>query len=173
MQRVRCLVFRFKARVKGSPWLRFRCRLTDIQTMKAFSIFHRANEHELASSLLSSRFEVRPPSLRHAPSSVWQRLMFWLVAPAPHEASPPLNRLPGVQREFLTALADIDTTTCDDIARRIKQAHSLRELWHLRMETYNLIATHHCEWEAALRLSKLNRHFPTRAPRSGFTPLAA
>jgi hypothetical protein len=116
---------------------------------------------------------VRPPSLRHAPSSLWQRLMFWLVAPAPHEASPPLNRLPGVQREFMMALADIDPAVRGDLAKRIALARSLRELWHMRMDTYNLIAQQHCEWEAALRLAKLNRHFPTRAPRSGFTPLMA
>ncbi len=98
--------------------------------------------------------------------------MFWLVAPAPHEASPPLNRLPGVQREFKAALADISQAKHSELTRRIGQAHSLRELWHMRMETYNLIALHHSECEAALRLAKLNRHFPTRTPRPGLVPLA-
>ncbi len=45
-------------------------------------------------SLRSTRLEVRPPSLRHAPSSFWQRVVFWIMAPEPMDAAPPLNRLP-------------------------------------------------------------------------------
>ena len=50
-------------------------------------------------------------------------------------------------------------------------AHSLRDLWHLRAELYHVLALNHDQREAEQRLTQLNRHFPTRAPRSGFVPL--
>lgn len=112
-----------------------------------------------------SRIEVRPPSLRHAPTPILQRVLFWLIAPSPQEASPPLNRLPGVQREFLLALSDLSGEARDTLHARIARARSLRELWHMRLDVYNLIAVVRSEYIAAERLARLNRHFPTRAPR--------
>ena len=53
--------------------------------------------------------------------------------------------------------------------RTSAQAHdarSLRELWHLRAEVYNAVAIQFNQYEAEQRLSRLNRHFPTRAPRA-------
>lgn len=115
------------------------------------------------------RLEVRPPSLRHAPASGWQRLMFWLLAPAPQDAAPPLNRLPGVRTEFLQALADIDDGDAEALRWRIHRAASLRELWHLRSEVFSAVGRAHSEALAEQRLTQLNRHFPTRAPRSQFS----
>jgi hypothetical protein len=120
-----------------------------------------------------SRIEVKPPSLRHRPAaSSWGSLMFWLTAPAPADTSPPLNRLPLVQMEFRDAIADIDADDATDLVYRISHAHSLRELWHLRTSVHQLIAQYHSEADAERRLAELNRHFPTRAPRSGFVPLS-
>ena len=99
--------------------------------------------------------------------------MFWLIAPAPQDAAPPLNRLPVVQDDFQQALADVDEAKAYPLSCRIAQARSLRELWLLRTDIYTLIAQQRSELEAAQRLSRLNRHFPTRAPRSGFAPLAS
>lgn len=117
------------------------------------------------------RAECRPPSLCHAPDSAWQRLMFWLLAPAPHDASPPLNRLPGVRTEFLAALADVDTEDAEQLRLRIRNACSLRDLWHTRAELFRQLGVRHSEFEAEQRLLLLNRHFPTRAPRSQFAAL--
>jgi hypothetical protein len=120
----------------------------------------------------SLRVEVQPPSLRCAPSGgLWQRLLFWLMAPAPHHASPPLNRLPNVRIEFLATLTDIDSDDADTLRRRINDARSLRELWHLRAEVFRLVGTWHSQHQAQERVSLLNRHFPTRAPRSQFAML--
>lgn len=124
------------------------------------------------SAPLSSRIEVCPPSLRHAPGgSAWQRFMFWLMAPAPSEASAPLNRLPAVRNDFLQCLADVDATLAQPVQTRIDVARSLRDLWHLRAEIYRLVALAHSQTEAERRVASLNRHFPTRAPRSQFAPL--
>ena len=54
---------------------------------------------------------------------------------------------------------------------RVQQAHSLRELWHLRSDVYNTVALAHSQGEAEARLLLINQHFPTRAPRSQFAPL--
>jgi hypothetical protein len=117
------------------------------------------------------RVEVRPPSLRHKPTSAWQRLVFWLLAPAPMDAAPPLNRLPAVRAEFVACLHDLPPETTAALAERIDRARSLRDLWHLRSEVYRAVGVHHSQGEAEIRLTRLNRHFPTRAPRSGFAPL--
>jgi hypothetical protein len=117
------------------------------------------------------RVEVRPPSLRHVPSSAWQRALFWLMAPAPQDAAPPLNRLPLVRTEFLGTLADVDSEGAAALRWRIHNAHSLRELWHLRADVFSVVGVAHSEALAEERVTLLNRHFPTRAPRSQFAPI--
>ena len=119
----------------------------------------------------SLRMDCSPPSLRHAPASAWQRLMSWLLAPAPQDAAPPLNRLPSVRNEFMAALADIPTDDADRLRVRIHEARSLRELWHARAEVFRLVGITYSQGEAEQRLLLINRHFPTRAPRSQFAAL--
>jgi hypothetical protein len=127
--------------------------------------------HGASDAPTSLRFEVRPPSLRHAPDSFWQRLWFWLAAPAPGQISPPIGRLPRVREDFITALHDLEGDDAGMLRRRIQHSHSLRELWHLRADVFRNVATQRSQAEAVERLAGLNRHFPTRAPRSGFAPL--
>jgi hypothetical protein len=120
----------------------------------------------------SLRTEVVPPSLRCAPDGgAWQRLMFWLLAPAPHEAAPPPSRLPKVRMDFLATLADIEGPEADELRQRIEDTRTLRELWHLRAELFRLVGVAHSQWQAEQRLDLLNCHFPTRAPRSQFAVL--
>lgn len=122
-------------------------------------------------SSLSHRQEVCPPSLRHAPSSWTQRLWFWLAAPDVRDVAPPIDRLPAVRREFQSALYDVPADAADDLLHRIQFARSLRELWHLRSDVYRLVAIHQSQAHAEARLAALNRHFPSRAPRTGLMPL--
>jgi hypothetical protein len=117
------------------------------------------------------RVECAPPSLQHLPGGLWQRLMFWLLAPAPGDASPPLNRLPAVRTDFLAALADVPGDEAEDTRWALQHARSLRELWHLRTDVFRLVAVATSQAEAEQRLLLLNRHFPTRAPRSQFGAL--
>ena len=85
----------------------------------------------------------------------------WLPAPAR-----PVNRLALVKSEFRDTLSDLHTTPTQLLQERIERARSLREMWHLRSCVYNAVATSLTQSEAENRLSRLNRHFPTRAPRS-------
>lgn len=120
----------------------------------------------------SQRVEVCPPSLRCAPDgSAWQRVMYWLLAPAPQDSAPPVNRLPAVRTDFLATLSDIDGAEVDELRRRINDCRSLRELWHVRAELFRVVGVAHSQSQAEERVTLLNRHFPTRAPRSQFATL--
>ncbi len=80
-------------------------------------------------------------------------------------ASDPLGT---VRAEFLQSLEDIRTQQVGMLQQRVHIARSLHELWHLRPEVFKLVALRFSQDEAECRLDRLNRHFPTRAPRSGF-----
>lgn len=146
--------------------------MSDITIMKALRLFtaSRSSTHPTLPAL-NSRVEVCPPSLRHAPTGTWQRLKFWLLAPAPHEAAPPLTRLPAVREDFLVAIADVCAQDRQSLERDIHGTRSLRELWHLRAAVYRVVAVAHSQSEAERRVALLNQHFPTRAPRSGLAAL--
>lgn len=77
----------------------------------------------------------------------------------------------GVRAEFIQALSGVRTPQAGLLEQRIGIARSLHELWHLRPEVFKLVALHFSQCEAQRRLDQLNRHFPTRAPRSGFGAL--
>ena len=139
--------------------------------MIATTLLQRWGRRSANAAPSSLRMEVCPPSLRQAPDSGWQRLMFWLLAPSPQEAAPPRGRLPEVRLEFMAVLADIDGEDADTMRGRIGATHSLRELWHLRAEIYRLVGVAHRQSEAETRVALLNRHFPTRAPKSQFGSL--
>jgi hypothetical protein len=87
------------------------------------------------------------------------------------DAAPPLNRLPLVRTEFLATLQDVASEGAAALRGRIHQAHSLRELWHLRSDVYSVLGRAHSQALAEERVSQLNRHFPTRAPRSQLAAL--
>jgi hypothetical protein len=120
----------------------------------------------------AARPGVNPPSLRQAPVSRWQQAMFWLLAPAPQDAAPPMSRLGVVRDEFHECVLDLTAVPeAGQLVRRIDAACTLREFWHLRAEVYRLVALQFSQAEAETRLARMNRHFPTRSPRSGFVPL--
>ena len=148
--------------------LRFATHLADISGMTALSLLHRWNRRSTLAEPSSLRMEVCPPSLRQAPDSGWQRMMFWLMAPSPQDAAPPACRLPAVRREFMATVADIDCEDADRLRSRIRDTHSLRELWHLRADIYRVVGVAHRQSEAENRVALLNCHFATRAPRSQF-----
>jgi hypothetical protein len=147
--------------------------VSDITAMRSLSFFHRRGFRSTLSDPSSLRVEVCPPSLRHAPASPWQRLICWLIAPAPQNCAPPLSRLPAVRDHFLHRLADVDVDGTQSLRLRVDSARSLRDLWHLRSEVYRLVALQFSQAEAEHRLAALNQHFPTRAPRSGFAALTS
>ena len=118
------------------------------------------------------RLQVCPPSLHRALPAWWP---LWLVAlrralPQPG-ASRADDRLRAARTDFLGVLADLRGDAIVVLRARIRCSHSMRELWHLRGALFNLLCTSLSESLANERLELLNRHFPTRAPRSGFASL--
>lgn len=142
-----------------------------MRTQTTFTTRRAPAHHALAEGPSSLRLETCPPSLRQAPESLLSRLWFWLAAPAPMQSTGPVSRLPAVRADFRAALFDLPPDGAAELMRRIELTRSLRELWHLRTDVYRLVALAHSQAEAEVRLARLNQHFPTRAPRSGFAPL--
>ena len=73
-----------------------------------------------------------------------------------------------VRADFLQVIADLDGDDAALLSQQIRSARSPRELWHLRSAVFGLLAVQRSQSEATQRVAALNRHFPTRAPRSGF-----
>jgi hypothetical protein len=139
--------------------------------MSPLRLFRQPLRPAAAMPLGTTRMAVCPPaltlSLPEAPAR-WRRWLPWASAAA---AAYPVGSLPAARSEFDAALADIATQHAEFLRHRIGRTRSMRELWHLRLEIFGLIAVQHSEAEAAQRLALLNRHFPSRAPGSGFMPL--
>lgn len=81
--------------------------------------------------------------------------------------------MPQIKQEFADSVCDLATPQGADLLDRIHFARSMHELWHLRADIFSQVAVHHSQEEAEERLSWLNRHFPTRSPRSGFGALTS
>jgi hypothetical protein len=129
-------------------------------------------------SVVPTRVEICPPA-RALPALGWRRrLLDWLAGSWPAdehdtalaEAAADLedDAIEPVRTEFAAALADIGTREAAQLVWRLRCARTLRELWHLRTELFNIVARSAGQAEATARLQPLNRHFPARAPRSGF-----
>jgi hypothetical protein len=125
-----------------------------------------------------SRIESCPPARGETRPSWKQRVRAWLSQAlagtgAPTKPTEPTGATPLVlvRLEFATCLDDIHTRHADDLLQRIRRARSLRDLWHLRTDVFNVVSHHAGQHEARTRLARLNRHFPSRAPRSSFAPL--
>jgi hypothetical protein len=77
-------------------------------------------------------------------------------------AHPALER---AREAFAEALGDVNSRDAACLTMRIRYAHSIAALWHLRSDVFLLIALHHNEQEASNRLKALNQHFPERSGR--------
>jgi hypothetical protein len=120
-------------------------------------------------SRLNSRTEVCPPELWPASITWWGRVRRWMAkdgkAWMPATVRP-VDRLALVKAEFRDGMQWLTGPSAERLADQIERARSLRELWHLRSPLYGLLAVQFDQREAEHRLNALNRHFPTRAPRS-------
>lgn len=116
------------------------------------------------------RLEVCPPLPFDVDEPLLRRLWRTLAS---HTASDEVarRRLKAVREEFSQALDDVGSQHADFLQQRLLHCRSMRELWHLRSELFEVVARHHSQREAERRMAALNRHFPSRSPRSGFAPL--
>jgi hypothetical protein len=115
------------------------------------------------SSTMQSRIEVCPPEIWPSSRGWRANMRRWLKQSRSLPA--PANRLAAVKQEFRAAAADVPAALLDGLDDRIERARSMREFWHLRSPLYSAVALGLNQSEADRRLMRLNRHFPTRAPR--------
>ncbi len=127
----------------------------------------------------SARLEICPPQRLQGSRQWLARVKGWLAASWPGSEPMPLVRperskaLSAAREDFFAAVADLQLPAAAALLDRIEFARSMRELWHLRAEVFALVSLDRDQLEADRRLATLNRHFPTRAPRSGFGGLSA
>jgi hypothetical protein len=124
------------------------------------------------SPLPAGRMAVCPPLFVETQPAWMYGVSRWLGQPQRRETER-CDRLAQVKHEFCLAVTEFKTLEAAELLERIALARTLLELWHLRADVYSLVAVHHNQVEAERRLAQLNRHYPTRSPRSGFTPLDA
>ena len=126
-----------------------------------------------STSAPSSRTEVCPPQLWPSSLTLWGRVQRWLARDGrmQRKAGRSTNRLSQVKSEFADALDGLEGDEASLLAQRIDCARSLRELWHLRCVLYGQLSLVFSQSEAESRLARLNRHFPTRSPRSIDAPV--
>ncbi|WP_088282072.1 hypothetical protein [Ideonella sp. A 288] len=134
--------------------------------------FAASRHASVTPSSLTSRIEVRPPQLWPSSVTLWGRMQRWLMQDNPWSpaSARPVNRLALVKSEFHLGMDGLEGAESVRLSEQIERARSLRELWHLRSTLYGLLAVQRDQSEAERRLAQLNRHFPTRAPRSPLSP---
>jgi hypothetical protein len=126
-----------------------------------------------------ARLEICPPERLQSGTHWLARVKGWLAASWPGSEPMTLVRperskaLSAAREDFFAAVADLKLPAAGPLLDRIEFARSMRELWHLRAEVFALVSLERDQLEADRRLASLNRHFPTRAPRSGFVGLSA
>src|SRR4051794_18113179 len=99
------------------------------------------------------RLEICPPALLPGRPGWSERLRDWMgqgwhsaapsMAPASDGGEFTFESLAAVRLEFIASLNDIPTPQATELALRLRQARSLRELWHLRADVFNAVSCHH------------------------------
>lgn len=125
------------------------------------------------------RQQVCPPQPLRGGRRFARELREWLASgwssrphlPGRGAAAEATSPLAVARRDFIDAIDDIHGPQADRLTDRICTAVSLRDLWHLRIDVFALVAREFDQHEADTRLAQLSRHFPTRSPRSGFGAL--
>jgi hypothetical protein len=87
------------------------------------------------------------------PSSEWQ-------IPIPHAG------VEAVRRQVLSALDDCEGLECDRLRWRLNTAESAQDLWLLRGAIFQLVASQHCQTQAADRINQLLPAFQRVLPSS-------
>jgi hypothetical protein len=91
----------------------------------------------------------------------------WL--PSSHDPTP-LHRPPrgveAVRQEILSILDDCAGTECERLRWRLHTAECAQDLWMLRGPLFQVIASQHCQAQAAERVNGLQASFQEILPRA-------
>lgn len=121
----------------------------------------------------SLREEICPPQLYTRSQPAWRRWVgrCWarLVQAGQADEAPwqPMVRIQAAREAFFLAAADLRGEAAQDLRERIGRARSLRELWHLRLDLFNLLSRSRGQAAAEAQMQALNAWFPRRIPHGG------
>lgn len=138
---------------------------------------HSPDAHPPVPRTRPARLEICPPQRSRSAADWKARVKQWFTAGwAVGADSEALGKeaslaLAAARKDFFAAVADLELPAAGALLDRIEFARSLRELWHLRAEVFALVSLELSQLEADRRLARLNAHFPSRSPRSGFGSL--
>lgn len=117
------------------------------------------------------RLEICPPALFSRNRPHWQRVLraWWrkLTNRSDMQLPRPAGQIQSVREAFFVSLADLSPEYTFELRDRIERARSLRELWHLRADVFNILSQHRGQTFAYARLNSINANFPSRVPQSG------
>lgn len=131
-----------------------------------------ANSGSMAASAPPSlrRLEICPPAMFSRSRPYWQRLLraWWnKLTHRSETVARPAAQIQAVREAFFVSLADLSPEYTFELRQRIERARSLRELWHLRADAFNMLSRHRGQTFAHAQLGAINANFPTRVPQSG------
>jgi hypothetical protein len=130
-----------------------------------------ANHGRSVSSSLMGRSAAYPPASRRRHQEPGLGAGLWLQTLLGRRPSAAERRLHAAREAFASSLGDLRGQRAVEMRARLRNAPSLRELWHLRPAVFDLLSLNLGQTEAERRLAELNVYFPTRSPRSGLGPL--
>ena len=142
----------------------FRLSPADILNMST-ALFHRLL-HRKPAAPTTTRLNVCPPDVVPPRPSLWSSALRWLGGDDALGVPGGRTPLDKARDEFIDAMTGLLEADHNHLCQRARHARSLRELWHLRSELYTLIARRVSQFEADVRLARVNAHFPTRAQRT-------
>lgn len=99
-------------------------------------------------------------------------LMNWLNSLTPKERDDmPATDVEQLRRETLALLDDCSGTACVRLRMRLSSARTPQELWMARCDIFQLVASQHCQAQAAQRINALLPHFEGWLPARLLTPV--
>jgi hypothetical protein len=94
----------------------------------------------------------------------------WLNSrPLEWQIRPPLAGVEAVRQQLLAVLDDCHGFECDRLRWRVHTAERPQELWLLRDAVFQVIASQHCQAQAAERINQLVPAFQTVLPERMLT----
>jgi hypothetical protein len=89
----------------------------------------------------------------------------WLPScPVDWQLRPPEAGVEAVRRQLLAALDDCHGPECDQLRWRLHTAERAQELWLLRNQIFQVVATQHCLQQAHERVESLLAAFRSVLP---------
>jgi hypothetical protein len=91
----------------------------------------------------------------------------WLASLSPRDTDEdmPATNVDELRRQALALVSDCRGTPCERVRERLQRARTAHDLWLARSEIFQLVASQHCQSQAAARINELLPAFEGWVPR--------